>query len=129
MRRRSFLGLMALPFASARASSLKAVKPGPGFIFPRDHGAHPDFRTEWWYITGWLDGPDGVQITFFRFSPKNDPRNKSAFNPRQILLAHAALSDPARGSLITEERSARAAFSLPAGDGTRIRLEVDACPL
>ena len=33
--------------------------------FPRDHGAHPEFRIEWWYVTGWLDGPLGFQITFF----------------------------------------------------------------
>ena len=25
-------------------------------VFPRDHGAHPEYRIEWWYVTGWLDG-------------------------------------------------------------------------
>ncbi|MBS0614172.1 MAG: carotenoid 1,2-hydratase, partial [Proteobacteria bacterium] len=76
-----------------------AVLPGYRLIFPRDHGSHPTFRTEWWYVTGWLDGRDGplgFQITFFR--SRTDPAligdNPSAFAPRQIIIAHAALSDP-----------------------------------
>ena len=40
------------------------------FRFPDDHGPHPEFRTEWWYFTGNLDGADGrlfgYQLTFFR---------------------------------------------------------------
>ena len=116
---------MALPFASARASPFKTVKPKPSFIFPRDHGAHPGFRTEWWYLTGWLDGPAGFQITFFRFAPEVDPRNTSAFNPRQVLLAHAALAEPKRGRLVHEERAARAGFSLAEAEETRTGVWID----
>ena len=47
-----------------------AVVAGTELVFPRDHGAHPTFRTEWWYVTGWLVDDKGVergfQITFFR---------------------------------------------------------------
>jgi predicted secreted hydrolase len=80
--------------------------------FPRDHGAHPGFRTEWWYVTGWLDGPGGrrrgFQITFFRVATGLRTGERSAFAPRQILFAHAAVSDSAIGHLVHAERIARA---------------------
>jgi len=94
------------------------VVPGPELQFPQDHGAHPGYRTEWWYFTGWLksaDGkPMGFQITFFRSRPAIDPANPSAFAPKQILFAHAALSDPATGTLIHDQRAARAGFGIAA---------------
>jgi predicted secreted hydrolase len=84
--------------------------------FPREHGAHPDYRQEWWYVTGWLKtarGEDwGFQITFFRARPDIDTANPSRFTPRQILLAHAALSDPKHGRLRHDERAARTALDL-----------------
>jgi predicted secreted hydrolase len=127
VRRRTFLGSFLLPvsFSVGGKESYSIVKPNPKFSFPRDHGAHSRFRTEWWYITGWLDGPAGFQITFFRFSPEVDPQNPSAFNPKQILLAHAALSDPKRGRLIHEERAARAGFSLAAAEESRTGVWID----
>jgi predicted secreted hydrolase len=93
-----------------------AVTPGKAIVFPRDHGAHPEFRTEWWYVTGWLDDPGGrpmgFQVTFFRTRPETDQRNPSAFAPRQILFAHAALSDSRMGRLAHDQRMARAGFGL-----------------
>ena len=92
------------------------VQPGVTIAFPADHGAHPDFRTEWWYVTGWLNTPDGralgFQVTFFRSRPDVDQRNPSAFAAKQILFAHAALSDPAVGKLLHDQRAARAGFGL-----------------
>ena len=39
--------------------------------FPRDHGSHPEYRTEWWYFTGNLNDDRGkrygYQLTFFRY--------------------------------------------------------------
>ena len=35
------------------------VRPGAALQFPRDHGSHPQFRSEWWYITGWLKAAGG----------------------------------------------------------------------
>lgn len=93
-----------------------AARPGIELAFPTDHGAHPAFRTEWWYVTGWLktqDGRDlGFQITFFRTRPPANEANPSLFNPTQVLFAHAALSDPAVGRLLHGERAARAGFGL-----------------
>ena len=83
--------------------------------FPADFGAHPDFRTEWWYLTGWLgeaSRPLGFQVTFFRVRTDVDPANPSAFAARQLVIAHAAIADPARGKLVVDERIARAGFDL-----------------
>lgn len=71
---------------------------------PRDHGAHPAFRTEWWYYTGWFESPElgeplGVQITFFRSAPNVNVLNPSAFAPKQLLFAHAAVAMPSAEKL------------------------------
>ncbi|CAL94497.1 lipocalin-like domain-containing protein [Azoarcus olearius] len=96
----------------ATAAPITPVVPGRALSFPRDHGAHPDYRTEWWYITGWLRGEDGVergfQVTFFRVGTGLAADNPSRFAPRQLILAHAAVADPAHGRLRHAERSARA---------------------
>jgi len=102
-----------------------AVKPGYKLQFPRDHGAHPDYRVEWWYVTGWLDQPYGFQITFFRARPEEESANPSSFNPRQILFAHAALSDPKRGRLLHDQRAARAGFSLAHAETERTGVWID----
>lgn len=84
--------------------------------FPADFGAHPDFRIEWWYLTGWLDrhraagGPLGFQVTFFRVRTDVDVANPSAFAAHELIIAHAALADPARGHLLVDERIARTGF-------------------
>src|SRR5689334_9306304 len=112
MRRRTFLTLSTLPaLAWAAKSQYPDVVPR-ALVFPRDHGAHPEFRTEWWYVTGWLEGRLGFQITFFRARPENESANPSTFAPRQILFAHAALADPKRGQLLHDQAAARAGHSL-----------------
>lgn len=88
------------------------VLEGRVLVFPQDGGAHPEFRTEWWYITGWIEDDKGIergfQVTFFRVRTLIGEDNPSAFAPRQLVLAHAALADPAEGRLLHAERSARA---------------------
>lgn len=84
-------------------------------VFPRDFGAHPDYRTEWWYMTGWLgEGADklGFQVTFFRSRTLHPENNPSRFAPRQLLFAHAALALPSEGQLLHAEVAGRAG---PAG--------------
>jgi predicted secreted hydrolase len=98
-----------------------SVGRGARLRFPRDHGAHPDFRTEWWYVTGWLERggqPLGFQVTFFRARGRWESDNPSKFTPRQILLANAALADPQHGRLRHDQRAARDALGL-AGAATR----------
>ena len=107
------------PAASPRAPSAPVeyppVLPGGSLTFPRDFGAHPDWRTEWWYLTGWLDAGGravGVQVTFFRSRTRHDDANPSRFAPRQLLLAHAAVAIEGRTRLRHAQRAARAGFGL-----------------
>lgn len=120
MRRPALLTawLAAIAVAAPAATPYPQVRPGIVLRFPADHGAHPAFRTEWWYVTGWLktaEGKDlGFQVTFFRTRPPGDAGNPSRFAASQVLFAHAALSDPATGRLLHGERAARQGFGLAA---------------
>jgi len=123
VKRRVFLSgplLLLLPGRAAAAEHppYPQVRAGRSLVFPRDHGSHPAYRTEWWYITGWLrskEGRDlGMQITFFRNRPGMSEANPSRFAPRQLLFAHAALSDARVGRLLHDQRAAREGFGLAA---------------
>ncbi|WP_144106923.1 lipocalin-like domain-containing protein [Paraburkholderia sp. BCC1886] len=103
-------------FAEIDPPRFAAVTPGRPVLVTRDSGAHPAFRTEWWYATGWLTTPDnrplGFQITFFRSATGHDSADPSAFAPSQLIIAHAALSDPTVGHLLHDQRIAREGFGL-----------------
>ncbi len=93
------------------------MAPGRALRFPQDFGAHPSFRTEWWYITGTLQVPQaqrphGFQITFFRSRVDAKVAKDSRFATRQLLFAHAALTDLAEGRLRHDERIAREGFGI-----------------
>ena len=97
--------------------------------FPHDEGSHPEFRLEWWYVTGWLAGAGGAaigfQITFFRARPVRRTANPSTFAPHHMLIAHAAIADPARGRLQRDQRAARAAFELAGAAQGRTDVWID----
>jgi predicted secreted hydrolase len=107
------VGSMAARAAAPAYAPVTADQP---LVFPLDHGSHPQFRTEWWYVTGWLTTghgePLGFQITFFRSKPDIDESNPSAFTPHQLLIAHCAISDPNRGRLWQDQRIRRAGLGL-----------------
>lgn len=138
VRRRIVQGLASawlLPRAWANADTnppdaqrFAAVVPGYRMRFPLDAGSHPEFRLEWWYVTGWLGAETrelGFQITFFRARPERRYDNPSAFTPRQIIIAHAALSDPDRGRLIHAQRAAREGFDLAGATQGETRVWLD----
>ena len=133
MKRRTFLAsaaaLLARPAVGAEVA-YPPVVPGTTLQFPRDHGAHGDFRTEWWYVTGWLrtSGNEalGFQVTFFRSRLPYATSNPSAFAPRQVVLAHAALSDPKLGRLRHDQRAARPALGVAGADEATTRVWIDA---
>jgi predicted secreted hydrolase len=87
------------------------------FEFPRDHGPHPDFKTEWWYYTGNLEDEEGrrfgYQLTFFRVALAPHPiRRPSSWGTRQAYMAHFALTNVAGGRFFYSERFARGAMGL-----------------
>ncbi len=91
------------------------------FVFPRDHGPHPGFKTEWWYFTGHLETDEGArfgyQLTFFRqaLAPEA-PDRPSSWATRQLYLAHFALTDVSGGSFHSFERFSRGAAGLAGAD-------------
>jgi len=87
------------------------------FSFPRDHGPHPEFRTEWWYYTGNVRTRDGrhfgFQLTFFRNALHPEPvARDSEWGATQVYLAHFALTDTNRGRFVAFARSSRDALGL-----------------
>lgn len=73
---------------------------GYEFEFPRDHGSHPDFRTEWWYFTGNVKNEEGrrfgFKLTFFRSAmvpPGKGIEDRSSLASNQLYIAHFAISD------------------------------------
>jgi predicted secreted hydrolase len=128
--------------AAQAATSLKADKPRT-LEFPRDAGAHTDFKTEWWYITGWASAsgtagiaqapnaagaagpatapPDaayGFQITFFRSRVDGAQALQSRLAARQLLFAHAAITDVQAKRLWHDQRIARWSGEAPGSNPT-----------
>lgn len=105
------------------------VVPGVALRFPEDFGSHPNFRTEWWYVTGWLTTARGqslgFQITFFRSKPAAEENNPSAFAARQLLIAHCAISDPKHAGLWHEQRIRRAGFGLAEAESGDTNVWID----
>jgi predicted secreted hydrolase len=108
--------LTSAPALAAVTTSYAPVTADQPLVLPRDHGSHPQFRTEWWYVTGWLSSDQGeslgFQITFFRSKPAIDENNPSSFAPHQLLIAHCAISDPKHGRLWQDQRIRRAGLGL-----------------
>jgi predicted secreted hydrolase len=80
------------------AEGFSVPKPGTALAFPADHGAHTDFRIEWWYITANLRGADekdyGVQWTLFRSA--HAPFERGDWSSPQVWTAHAAITTPSK---------------------------------
>ncbi|MES2099689.1 MAG: carotenoid 1,2-hydratase [Pseudomonadota bacterium] len=120
MDRRSLLLWLAASSALANAQARS------GLTFPTDFGAHPQTRTEWWYVTGSLRSGTrlwGFQVTFFR-SSTGIAAAGSRFGPIHLLFAHAALTDLEARRLRHDQRIARSGFGIAQarGDDTGIVL-------
>ncbi|MEO6409660.1 MAG: carotenoid 1,2-hydratase [Burkholderiaceae bacterium] len=120
--------LCAAGLLSGRAGS----DANEALAFARDFGSHPQSRIEWWYATGWLVTETdlnaapryGFQITFFRSRTGIDASNPSRFAARELIFAHAAVSDLGARRLRHDQRIARSGFDIAqaASDDTRVRL-------
>jgi predicted secreted hydrolase len=123
MRRRSLMLAMPALALAGPALSLPPMK----LEFPRDYGAHPAFNTEWWYITGHAQSGGrefGFQLTFFRARVDATQGMTSRFAAKQLVFAHAALTDVQGRKLWHDQRIAREGFdvALAAEGDTRVRL-------
>ncbi|WP_238323219.1 carotenoid 1,2-hydratase [Acidovorax sp. JHL-9] len=104
---------LALTLAAGAAST--QALPARALQFPRDHGSHPDLHTEWWYLTGHARAAGrlwGFQVTFFRSRVDATQGLDSAFAAKQLLFAHAALTDMQGQRLHHDQRIARTGFGV-----------------
>ena len=108
LRRALLLSIAGVP-AWARPDASAALR------FPVDFGAHPETRTEWWYVTGTLAAGTrlwGFQLTFFRAATGLAAAPTSRFDAAQLLFAHAALTDLEQRRLRHDQRIARSGFGI-----------------
>ena len=164
-RRPSAPGLLALAAVALCARAVAAPPAAPGtlfgaggdaagfqlalqpraFEFPRDHGPHPDFRHEWWYVTGNLDAANGerfgFELTFFRFAllppaaplpsggtaatPGSPATTPSAWRASQIYLAHFAVSDVAQQRFRFAQKLSREALGLAGAEAQPLQVWID----
>ncbi len=107
-----------------------AMATSPGAIsLPRDHAAHPDYRAEWWYVTGNLEGDEGrfgFQLTIFRFGLGGRYRtplpDASQWRADDVYMAHLAVTDIARASHTFAERFSRGAAGLAGAVAEPVRI-------
>ncbi len=122
------------PLQAITSEGFRVPQEGHTFTFPQDYGSHPDFKVEWWYLTGHLFGPAkerfGFQATFFRraTAPRNSASSGSGegssggggelpaerFRSDEVFLFHAALLDVNTGRFIHSERLARSGWDATA---------------
>ena len=102
------------------------------FIFPQDHGPHPEYQTEWWYYTGNVEDASGrrfgYQLTFFRRAlvPLKDmPARQSDLASSQVYFAHFAIADVSAGSHVAYEKFSRGAGGLAGASGSLYRVFVE----
>jgi predicted secreted hydrolase len=109
------------------------------FRFPADHGPHPGFRNEWWYLTGNLDGEQGqrfgFELTFFRFALSPDvagavprgaePQPVSNWRTNQVFIAHFAVTDEKNQQFHVAQRFSRGALGLAGAQGSPFKVWVE----
>ena len=98
------------------------------FDFPADYGAHPDFKTEWWYFTGNLETATGrrfgYELTLFRSAlrPPDFLETESGWSTRQLYMGHFSLADPEAGTFHAFERFSRGAMDLASAESPPFRI-------
>ena len=107
----------------------KALEPRE-FVFPDDHGPHPGFRNEWWYVTGNLDGDGGrrfgFELTIFRFAlTPSLPATESEWRSNQVYIAHFAVTDADRERFFAAERFSRGALGLAGAQALPFRVWIE----
>jgi predicted secreted hydrolase len=155
MRRSRALAMTRLAITGAAACAMVSAAPPPAqrsvgsdeapagfaqalapwsFAFPRDHGPHPQFRQEWWYVSGNLDAASGerlgFELTFFRFALQPEPGPApgpaaSAWRARQIYLAHFAITDVTAGRFRFAQKLSREALGLAGAQTLPLRVWID----
>ncbi|GJL58788.1 MAG: carotenoid 1,2-hydratase [Nitrospirales bacterium] len=127
------LGISAV-FAETPSVGLHEFAPArPGYVyaFPRDHGSHEQFQTEWWYFTGHLSSTNGrrfgYELTFFRrgIDSPDAWSNPSVWAMRHLYFAHFALTDEANAQFRFAEKLSRAGINKAGAEVDRLHVWID----
>ena len=134
-------GLQAPPASSRLAELLSdqglqgyaRVLEDRDFVFPADHGPHPDFRNEWWYVTGNVDSDIGkrfgFELTIFRFSltppGTGSAEDVSAWRSNQVYIGHFALTDAGNKQFHVAQRYSRGTLGLAGARADPFRVWLD----
>lgn len=113
----------ATPFQFATA--------GYRYNFPRDHGSHPTYQTEWWYYTGHLQSKTGrsfgFELVFFRRAvpPEDIKTLPSKWSISQLYMAHFAVTDITGKRFHFSEKLSREGLGKAGADESRLRVWID----
>jgi predicted secreted hydrolase len=115
--------------SDADAAFARALAPRE-FVFPDDHGPHPEFRNEWWYVTGNLDDADGrrfgFELTIFRFAlAPGVPESVSDWRSNQVYIAHLAVTHADDERFYVAQRYSRGALGLAGARAEPFRVWID----
>jgi predicted secreted hydrolase len=134
MRRAGLFALLILSvFAGgftepAAGAGFAVAEPGYRYTFPRDHGPHPAYETEWWYYTGRLTAESGrsygYQLTFFRrgIDAAGVRNNPSKWALKNVFLAHFALTDETEKTFAFAEKTNRPGGGAAGADAKRFKV-------
>ncbi|MEO6624707.1 MAG: carotenoid 1,2-hydratase [Burkholderiaceae bacterium] len=129
--RRAMLALITSPVFASFAAAQPGQGAAPALVFPHDLGSHPESRIEWWYITGHASSGThdatrsyGFQLTFFRSRVAQTQAMESRFAARNLLFAHAAITDVSGKRFWHDQRITREGFGVATAsqDDTAVRL-------
>ncbi len=119
------------PSADDSHNRFRLALPGYQYQFPRDHGSHDEFRTEWWYYTGHLETAEGrrfgFELTFFRrgIPPDQIHTRPSRWSVDQLYLAHVAITDVSEGQFHFRDRVSRGGLGKAGADTTHLHVWLD----
>jgi predicted secreted hydrolase len=117
--------------ADSSLDRFTSAKAGYQFHFPDDHGAHPAYRTEWWYYTGHLKTDEGrafgFELTFFRrgISPDDVKTQPSQWSITQLYLAHFAITDVSGRRFHFSEKLSRPGLGKAGADESGLHVWID----
>ncbi|MGE0643835.1 MAG: lipocalin-like domain-containing protein [Nitrospira sp.] len=117
--------------ADPAGSTFQSATAGYRYEFPKDHGSHPSYRTEWWYYTGHLHTKDGrsfgYELTFFRrgVPPDQVKTLPSKWSMHHIYLAHFAVTDITGKQFHFSEKMSREGLGKAGADESQLRVWID----
>jgi predicted secreted hydrolase len=124
---------LLLAGGAGAGEGFETPRPGRVWSFPRDHGAHPEYKTEWWYYVGHLKAASGesfgYQLTFFRVAlrkiRKPNPQARSAWSLHTVYFAHLAITDAARRTFFFRDKAGRGALGLSGAAAGTMKVWID----